>query len=280
MGPSKPPRMSEMLGSETNPASLAPVGVWRDSQPVVSQGSPMWPLAVPWAVLPTAAGAGSSAKGSSASSPEPWETRHLESPPLGSSPGELTWARPPAYPASPDQASPGHSVLTGVPTASLCRVLPDTCTPERSRRGPALRKLPVVGTSAPHGESPARRCAQCPQNSEPRVWRRAPQVCRGGSETGLSWASRHEQNLAVPGRASWLREPQQPESADRGRQEKCGQVGTEVEGSRGQAVGGAAPSATCDLGRCLDGRWRRAGDEAERPLVMPGRDLRELVSPG
>lgn len=124
-----------------------PVGVQLYLQPAVSQGSPMWSPAMPGAVLT----AGSPAKGSSASSSEPWQTGHLESPALVSLPGELTWARPTAYPLSPDQASLGHSVKTRVCWRSLCLLLL-TPAPRRcaDRRGPALRKLPAVGKSGSH----------------------------------------------------------------------------------------------------------------------------------
>lgn len=113
----------------------------------------MWPPAMPWAVLPTAAGASSSAKGSSASSLEPWQTRHQKFPALVFLLAELTESGPTACPLSPKQASLGHSVKTGVPTPLLCEVL-------------------HLGDEQkwPHANDPARGP------------RRVPQVLRGGSE--------------------------------------------------------------------------------------------------
>lgn len=158
--------MSKMLGSETKPASLAPVGVQLNVQPAVSQGSPMWLLQCR-AVL-TAARAGTPAKGSSASSSEPRQTRHLESPALVSLPGELTWARPAACPiVSPRQASLGHSVKTRVCWLSLCLLLLSTRTLEGSRRGPALRKLHAVGESGSHKRISSE--ALCWVPTEPRA---------------------------------------------------------------------------------------------------------------
>lgn len=80
--PDEPPRM---LGSEPNPASLAPCGRLAS---LTACGESGLTNAV-GVVLPTAAWAGSPAKGSSASTSEPWQTRRLESPTLVSLPGEL-----------------------------------------------------------------------------------------------------------------------------------------------------------------------------------------------